>query len=75
MFKVDDIRKSAELAKGKSVRKANGGENFADYLKTGMSKEASQVQSLGAMTSADAIFAAQILTNQLSLSILASSTL
>lgn len=64
MFKVDDIRKSAELAKGKSVRKADGGENFADYLKTSMAKENNQVQSMSAMTSADAIFAAQMIDDE-----------
>ena len=61
MFKVDDIRKSAELTKGKSVRKTDSGENFADYLKTSMTKETNQLQSMSAMTSADAIFAAQMI--------------
>lgn len=64
MFKVDDVRKTNELAQGKNIRKTGGGENFADYLKTGSASETKEVQATAAMTSADAIFAAQAVNDE-----------
>lgn len=58
MFKVEDIRKTNELVQGKNVKKI-GGENFADYLNTANVSKNNQVQATAAMTSAEAIFAAQ----------------
>ena len=63
MFKVEDVRKTTELAQGKNIRKI-GGENFADYLSTGGVSKQDQVQATAAMTSADAIFAAQMVQDE-----------
>lgn len=63
MFKVEDVRKTTELAQGKNIRKI-GGENFADYLSTGGISKQDQVQATAAMTSADAIFAAQMVQDE-----------
>lgn len=64
MFKVDDVRKANELAKGKGVRRTETGANFADYLKSGTASEPNEVQATAAMTSADAIFAAQAVSDE-----------
>ena len=63
MFKVEDVRKTTELAQGKNIRKT-GSENFADYLSTGGVSKQDQVQATAAMTSADAIFAAQMVQDE-----------
>lgn len=63
MFKVEDVRKTTELTQGKNIRKT-GGENFADYLSTGGVSKQDQVQATAAMTSADAIFAAQMVQDE-----------
>lgn len=60
MFKIEDIRKTNEITQSKSAKKATLGENFADYLKSGKVID-NQVQATSAMTSADAIFAAQMI--------------
>ena len=59
MFKVNDIRKSAELAKGSSAKKISSGESFADYLASAKADKTSNIQSMSAVATADAIFAAQ----------------
>ena len=64
MFRIDDIRKSAELAKGKSTRKVSTGESFSDYLKMSSAQEGNNIQNTTAMTSADAIFAAQMVDGE-----------
>lgn len=64
MLKVDDVRKTNELAQGKSVRKTSGGESFASYLRGTATTEAKDVQPTAAMTSADAIFAAQAINDE-----------
>lgn len=63
MFKVEDVRKTTELAQGKNIRKT-GSENFADYLSTGGVSKQDQIQATAAMTSADAIFAAQMVQDE-----------
>lgn len=63
MFKIEDVRKTTELAQGKNIRKI-GGENFADYLSTGGVSKQDQIQATAAMTSADAIFAAQMVQDE-----------
>ena len=60
VFKVEDIRKTNDLAKTKSAKKIGGSENFADYLKTSIVSDEKQVQASSSITSADAIFAAQM---------------
>lgn len=64
MFRIDDIRKSAELAKGKSTRKVSTGESFSEYLKMSSAQEGNNIQNTTAMTSADAIFAAQMVDGE-----------
>lgn len=64
MFKVEDIRKTNELTRGKSIGKVSSGENFADYLKTGMAEKNKEVSATAALTSADAIFAAQSISDE-----------
>ena len=64
MFRIDDIRKSAELAKGKSTRKVSTGESFSEYLKMSSTQESNNIQNTTAMTSADAIFAAQMVDGE-----------
>ena len=64
LFEVDDIRKTNELARGKSAGRVSSGENFADYLKTGTAEKNKEVQATAALTSADAIFAAQSVSDE-----------
>ena len=64
MFKVEDIRKSNELAQGKNVRKTSTGVSFSDYLSSGKIDQNQQVQATSAITSADAIFAAQMVSDE-----------
>ena len=63
MFKIEDVRKTTELTQGKNIRKT-GGENFVDYLNTGGVSKQDQIQATSAMTSADAIFAAQMVQDE-----------
>ena len=64
VFKIEDIKKSTEISKTKSAKKVDSSENFADYLKTSMAKNIDNIQSTSAMTSADAIFAAQMVNDE-----------
>ena len=64
MFKVEDVRKTNELAKGKNVRKISSETSFADFLKTNTLEERQQVQTTSAVASADAIFAAQTINDE-----------
>lgn len=64
MIKIDDIRKTGELAQGKSIRKTDSGESFASYLRGTTAAETNEVQPTSAMTSADAIFAAQSINDE-----------
>ena len=64
MFRIDDIRKTAELAKGKSTKKVSTSESFAEYLKMLSAQESNNIQNTSAMTSADAIFAAQMVDGE-----------
>jgi hypothetical protein len=64
LFKVDDIRKTNELAMGKKAGKVGTGENFSDYLRTGSTTNSNNIQATTAMTSADAIFAAQMVDDE-----------
>ena len=63
MFKVEDIRTTSEPVSGKNVKKT-GSENFADYRQTSGASKASAVQATAAVTSADAIFAAQMVDGE-----------
>ncbi len=64
VFKIEDIKKSAEMSKTKLTKKVGLSENFADYLKTGMAKNIDNIQSTSAVASADAIFAAQMVSDE-----------
>lgn len=64
MFKVEDIRKTNELTQGKNVRKTEAGTRFSDYLKFDQINQNQQVQATSAITSADAIFAAQMVSDE-----------
>ena len=64
MFKVEDVRKTNELAQGKNIKKISSEANFADFLKTNSIQERQQVQTTSAVASADAIFAAQTVSNE-----------
>jgi hypothetical protein len=64
LFKVDDIRKTNELAMGKKAGKVGAGENFSDYLRAGSTTNSNNIQATTAMTSADAIFAAQMVDDE-----------
>ncbi len=64
VFKIDDVVKTKELSQNKATRKNVAGESFADYLKSNSAAEAKQVQATAAMTSADAIFAAQMVDDE-----------
>lgn len=64
MIKIDDVRKTGELARGKGVHKTDGGESFASYLRSTTASETKEVQPTTAMTSADAIFAAQAINDE-----------
>ncbi len=64
MIKIDDLAKTNELSKSKGVKKTYSGESFADYLRTGSTSQAENLQHTAAMTSADAIFAAQMVSDE-----------
>lgn len=64
MFKVEDVRKTNELTQNKAAKRIGGSTNFADFLKSGTASESQQVQATAAMTSADAIFAAQMVSDE-----------
>lgn len=64
MFKVEDVNKSNELSGVKSSRKVNTGESFSQYLNIGKKAETQSVHATSAMTSADAIFATQTITDE-----------
>ena len=64
MFKVEDIRKTNELAQGKSIRKVSSDASFADFLKAQKTQENQQIQTTSAVASADAIFAAQMISDE-----------
>lgn len=64
MIKIDNINKSNEVSKKGSFRKVGEGTNFSDYLTENSLFEAKDVQSTMAMTSADAIFAAQMINDE-----------
>ena len=64
LFKINEIKKSVDVSKTKSTKKADLTESFADYLRTNVEKNIESVQSTSAMTSADAIFAAQMVDGE-----------
>ncbi len=64
MFKIEDVRKTNELAKSKNAKKIGLSENFADYLKSGDVLKQEQIQATQATTSAEAIFAAQMVSGE-----------
>ena len=64
MFKVEDIKKSNELTKGKSIRKVDAGESFSDYLKAAHVSETQKVQATSVLTPTEAIFAAQTVSDE-----------
>ncbi len=64
MIKIDDLGKTGELSKSKGIKKSYSGESFATYLKTGSTSQTENLQHTAAMTSADAIFAAQMVNDE-----------
>lgn len=64
LIKIDDINKSNELSGTKAARRIGSGENFAQYLNISKNVETQNVHATAAMTSADAIFAAQSITDE-----------
>ena len=64
MIKIDDLGKTTELSKSSGIKKSYSGESFADYLKTGSTSQTDNLQHTAAMTSADAIFAAQMVNDE-----------
>lgn len=64
MFKVEDVSKNAELSGNKSAKKVGAGESFAQYLNIGKNSETQSVRSTNAVTSADAIFATQMINDE-----------
>ena len=64
MFKVEDVRKTNELTQGKNIRKASSDASFADFLKAQTTQEKQQIQTTSAVASADAIFAAQMISDE-----------
>ena len=64
MFKIEDVKKTNELAKGKSSRKVSSETSFADFLRMNNLQETQQVQATSAVTSADAIFATQTISTE-----------
>ena len=64
MFKVEDIRKTNELTQGKNTKKVSSETSFADFLKVQTAQEKQQIQTTSAVASADAIFAAQMISDE-----------
>lgn len=59
MIKINDVNKVNDLKTAKTP-KASGGESFSVYLKETMKPQAAPVDPGGAISVADAIFAAQM---------------
>lgn len=60
MFRIDNIKKSSDSVKTKSVKSTSLGENFADYLKNSSIDNKNEVNTTTSLTAAGAIFAAQM---------------
>ena len=64
MLKIEDVRKSSELNRSKNVRRTGDGDNFASYLNSGNISDNKNIQASSSITSADAIFAAQMVNDE-----------
>ena len=64
MFKVDNIKKTSDSIKTKSIKSASLGENFADYLKSGNINDSNGVSAASSLTSVGAIFVTQMVDDE-----------
>ncbi len=64
MFKIENLNKTQDLRETKSSRKIGQGESFASYLKTEDSTKMQGLNASAAVTSADAIFIAQTISDE-----------
>lgn len=64
MLKIEDVRKSSELNRSKNVRRTGDGDNFASYLNSRNISDNKNIQASSSITSADAIFAAQMVNDE-----------
>ena len=64
LFKIEDVRKSSELNRSKNVRRTGDGDNFASYLNSGSISDNKNIPATSSITSADAIFAAQMVNDE-----------
>lgn len=61
MFRIDNVKKSSDAVKTKSIKSTSLGENFADYLKSNNVDNRNDVNTTSSVTTAGAIFAAQMI--------------
>lgn len=64
MFKIDNIKKSSDTIKTKSAKSVSSGEIFADYLKGVGVNNSTEVSATGAVATAGAIFATQMVDDE-----------
>lgn len=64
MFKIENLNKTQDLRETKASKKIGQGESFASYLKTENSAKMQGVNTSAAVTSADAIFITQTITDE-----------
>ena len=64
MFRVDNIKKSSESVKTKSVKNVSSGESFADYLRNSAISDEAKVSTASSVATAGAIFAAQMVDDE-----------
>ena len=64
MFKVDNIKKTSDSIKSKSIKSASLGDNFADYLKSSNINNSNAVSAASSLTSVGTIFATQMVEGE-----------
>ena len=64
MFIIDNIKKSSDSVKTKSVKNVSSGENFADYLKNSGIENKTEVNTTSSVTTTGAIFATQMVDGE-----------
>ncbi len=64
MIKINDINKTNELNGTKNVKKTTGGPSFSSFLNETMSAKQQQVNGMGNISVADAIFATQMINDE-----------
>ena len=64
MFKVNDIKKNESISGGKSIKKNTNDASFAEYLNNISNSKSQQVSGTTGISVTDAIFAAQMVSDE-----------